>query len=72
MYICIYRYIYKYLCMYIYTYVYIYVYGCRYGCISPCAPKWFDSRVSYPQNDETLSRISPKYLSKANLPSAIN
>jgi len=29
-------------------------------------------RVSYNQNDETLSRNSLRYLSKANLPIAVN
>jgi len=37
----------------------------------PCAPKWFDSRVSNNQNDETLSQNSLRYLSKVKLPIAL-
>jgi len=37
----------------------------------PCAPKWND--FEFPtQNDETLSRNSLRYLSKANLTIAVN
>ena len=38
----------------------------------PCAPKRFDSRFSYNQNEETFSRSSLRYLSKASLPIAVN
>jgi len=34
----------------------------------PCAPKWFGSRVSNDQNDETISRNLLRYLSEANFP----
>jgi len=38
----------------------------------PCASNGFDSRVSSNQNDETPSRNSLMYMSKANLPIAVN
>jgi len=33
----------------------------------PCAPEWFDSRVSNHQNDENLSQISLRYLALAQV-----
>jgi len=37
-----------------------------------CAPKWFDSRVSWNQNDEALRRNSLMDKSKENLPIAFH
>jgi len=38
----------------------------------PCAPKWFDFEFFLIQTDETLSRNSLMYMSKANLPIAVH
>ena len=80
MYVCmyIYRYRYRYIyCMYIYLFIYVYTYTYTYTCKyihthknvkgALCA-QVIRLRVSYNQNDETRSRNSLRYLSKANLP----